>query len=149
MDKTPAEIIDRFFIETGIIHQLTSAMIENHLPGRMSSTQFGLIGHLARRPAGETPLQLARAFQVPKTTMTHMIAGLEKLGFISLHANPSDARSKIVQATPHGITFLQEKTSAVMEENADLIQAIGLDAFAAAVPHLERIREALDSARDT
>ena len=61
----------RFFTEVGIINQLISTKLEAFLPGRMTATQFGILGHLVRRPEGETPLQLSNAFQVPKTSMTH------------------------------------------------------------------------------
>ena len=149
MDEETLAKLSRFFTEVGIINQLASALVEKHLPGRMSSTQFGLLGHLARRPAGETPLQLANAFQVPKTTMTHMLAVLEDHKLIEIGPNPEDARSKIVRATEAGGHFLTTKTADLASELAPIIAAIGPDTLTDPLPNLEKIREALDAQRDT
>ena len=65
MDDTATQTVFRFFTEVGIIHQLGRALIEARLPPDLTATHFGLVGHLSRRPEGETPLQLARAFQLP------------------------------------------------------------------------------------
>lgn len=54
------------FTETGIIAQLISTLLESRLPKGMVAAQFGVLNHLTSRPDGQTPLQLARAFQVPK-----------------------------------------------------------------------------------
>ena len=148
MDEETQAKISRFFTEVGIINQLASNLIEKHLPGRMSATQFGLLGHLARRPEGETPFQLATAFQLPKTTMTHMLSVLEDLKLISIHPNPTDARSKIVKATAAGGHFLATKTAAVGTEIAPLIAAVGPERFTDPLPNLETIRQALDAQRD-
>ena len=78
MDDKATRTVFRFFTEVGIIHQLGRALIEARLPPDLTATHFGLVGHLSRRPEGETPLQLARAFQLPKTTMTHMLKVLQR-----------------------------------------------------------------------
>ncbi|MEM8729347.1 MAG: MarR family transcriptional regulator [Pseudomonadota bacterium] len=140
--------VNRFFTEVGIIHQLISSKLEAFLPGRMTSTQFGILGHLSRRPEGETPLQLSIAFQVPKTSMTHMLAGLVANGFIVLAANPDDKRSKIARTTPGGHRFLGETTQAISSALAPVLAELGGEPFAASLPDLTRIREALDKERD-
>jgi DNA-binding MarR family transcriptional regulator len=68
-------------------------------------SHFGVVSHLIRVRDGATPLELARAFQVPKTTMTHTLAGLEKHGFVEMRPNPDDKRSKQVWLTQKGTTF--------------------------------------------
>lgn len=138
----------RFFTEVGIINQLISTEIEAHLPGRMTATQFGILGHLSRRPVGSTPLQLSNAFQVPKTSMTHMLMGLERLGFIDLAPNPDDKRSKIARTTDDGVRFLDLITGRVTARLAPVIDEVGRESFLAALPHLSRIRDALDRARE-
>ena len=148
MDEKTTEIINRFFIEIGIINQLSNTLVESCLPGRMSSTQFGILGHLARRPSGETPLQLAHAFQVPKTTMTHMLAGLEAQGLIELRANTADKRSKIAASTPKGFDFLVNTTSKIVEVFLPALEGIDPKVFADSLPNLEIIREKMDTARD-
>ena len=147
MTHDPATIY-RFFTEVGIINQLSSAKLESFLPGRMTSTQFGLLGHLSRRPEGETPLQLARAFQVPKTSMTHMLAGLETAGLVTIAPNAADKRSKIVQITPEGGVFLDQRMAEIGASLGPIMAQLGTTPFAEALPHLEQIRIALDAERD-
>lgn len=148
MDSDKGQMIFRVFTEIGIINQLISTEIERHLPDRMSSTQFGLLGHLIRRPKGETPLQLAKAFQVPKTSMTHMLAGLEQRNLIELTVNPNDARSKIARATGSAGAFLQTALEKMGPGIAQVWDEIGETPFTTALPALEEIRVALDKARD-
>lgn len=140
--------VSRFFTEVGIIQQLISTRLESLLPGRMSATQFGILGHLSRRPDGETPLQLSNAFQVPKTSMTHMLGVLQKLEFVSIEPHPEDGRSKVARATIKGQQFLQECLGRMNQELAPVMSALSAQPFIDALPHLQRIREALDHERD-
>lgn len=138
----------RFFTEVGIIDQLISTKLESLLGGRITATQFGILNHLSRRPEGRTPLQIAQSFQVPKTTVTHMLAGLEKAGFIAVTPNPADKRSKIARLTSEGGEFLGTSAQVIGADLGPTLASIGIEAFADALPHLERIREALDQERD-
>ena len=138
----------RFFTEIGIIQQLISTKLESLLPGRMSATQFGILGHLSRRPQGETPLQLSNAFQVPKTSMTHMLSVLEKQRFISITPHPQDGRSKIAIITKRGQKFLSTCMEQMSHQLAPVLSTLSIDPFLDALPHLERVREALDEERD-
>ena len=147
MTHDPATIY-RFFTEIGIINQLSSAKLESFLPGRMTSTQFGLLGHLSRRPEGETPLQLANAFQVAKTSMTHSLSMLNKRALIEISPNPNDARSKIARATSEGQAFLAQTMAELETALAPILQDIGFAPFTDSLPHLETVRMALDKARD-
>ena len=81
-----------FFTEVGIINQLASRLLESHLPKGLLISHFGVVNHLMLRGDGHTPLAIANAQQVPKTTMTHTLAGLQKAGFIAFQPNPKDAR---------------------------------------------------------
>ena len=67
-----------FFNEIGIIAQLSRTLLEARLPDGMTAMHFFIVNHLIRVADGRTPLDLARAFQVPKTSMTHSLAGLER-----------------------------------------------------------------------
>ncbi|WP_425082498.1 MarR family winged helix-turn-helix transcriptional regulator [Ruegeria arenilitoris] len=137
----------RFFTEVGIINQLISTKLEAFLPGRMTATQFGILGHLVRRPEGETPLQLSNAFQVPKTSMTHMLSSLESHALITLEANPNDKRSKIARSTPRGAEFLKACMERMSEALDPVLYELGFDPFRNSLPNLTLIREALDSER--
>ncbi len=148
MDKDAAQMLYRFFTEVGILYQLNRTMIEARLPGTMTTTHFGLLGHLSRRPDGETPMQLANAFQVPKTSMTHMIAVLEKRGLIAVEPNPEDKRSKIVQVTAEGAAFHRQKLGELMPEMMRVLEQTGVEVFEMAQPMLAEIREVMDRMRD-
>lgn len=142
------KVIYRFFTEVGIIQQLMDTKLESILPGRMSSTQFGILGHLCQRSQGETPLQLSNAFQVPKTSMTHMLVSLEKKSLISIEPNPVDGRSKVACATKTGHTFLQESVQQIGKDLSPVLAELSTKPFREALPNLQRIREALDQERD-
>ncbi len=142
------ENVFRFFTEVGIIQQLISTKLESILPGRMSAMQFGILGHLCRRPDGETPLQLSNAFQVPKTSMTHMLASLEKHALISIEPHPQDGRSKVACATETGQTFLRESMATLSAQLAPVMKELTAKPFLESLGNLQRIREALDQERD-
>ena len=108
MDDDSTHNVFRFFTEVGIIAQFSARLIEKNLPERITHLHFGLLGHMSRRPDGETPQQLAYAFQVPKTSMTHMIRVLEAEGYIEIVPNPEDARSKLAKITPKGGELLMQ-----------------------------------------
>ena len=148
MTQAPDQITYRFFTEVGIIFQLSTTLLEDHLPGRMTSREFGLLGHLVRRPEGRTPLQLASAFQLPKTSITHSVSMLEARGLVETVKNPEDARSKIVRAGDHAAKFVQDITTELNTRLAPLIQELGVETFADALPKLEAIRIAMDAERD-
>jgi len=94
-----------FIYEIGIINQIGTAFLETHLPNGLLVSHFGVVSHLIRVRDGATPLELARAFQVPKPTMTLTLAGLEKHGLVEMRPNPVDKRSKQVWLTTAGKQF--------------------------------------------
>lgn len=148
-EETNQQVVYSFFTEVGIINQLISTKLESMLPGRMSATQFGILGHLSRRPRGETPLQLSNAFQVPKTSMTHMLSVLEQLQLISLAPHPDDGRSKVAKTTKKGAMFLQQTNMEMGNALAPVLSNLSDTPFKKALPHLERVRIALDEERDS
>ena len=83
----PDDNLDPFFaliVEVGIINQISTAFLEARLPDGLLVSHFSVVNHLIRVRDGSTPLELARAFQVPKTSMSHTLAGLEKNGFVEI-----------------------------------------------------------------
>ncbi len=136
------------FNEIGIISQLSRASFEARLPEGMVLPHFSVINHLIRVRDGRTPLQLARAFQVPKTSMTHTLAGLEKRGLVEMRANPDDARSKQVWLTEAGRTFRDEAIASLTPDVAGISDALEPDEVAEMIATLARLRKRMDSARD-
>ncbi len=134
--------------EIGIIHQLATALFEARLPKGVLVSHFAVLNHLTRVRDGATPLQLAQAFQVPKTTMTHTLSGLEKRGWVDLRPNPDDKRSKQVWLTQAGRAF---RAQAIADLAPDLARIARDNPGLAerALPDLTALRQYLDSTRDT
>lgn len=148
MDEANLQSVYRFFTEAGIISQFGNTLIERHLPERMTHQHFGLLGHISRRPEGSTPQQLAYAFQIPKTSMTHMIRVLETLGYIEIAANPRDARSKVAQITKAGGQLLVSTLQVAAKDIATMNPPMDHALIKGLLPDLQAAREQLDAARD-
>ncbi|KNG95219.1 MarR family winged helix-turn-helix transcriptional regulator [Pseudaestuariivita atlantica] len=136
------------FNEIGILSQLSRTVLEARLPEGLLVSHFGVLNHLIRVQDGQTPLRLARAFQVPKTSMTHTLAGLEKRALIEMRVNPEDARSKCVWITEAGRDV---RDRAIRDISADMEAMVGEfapDRVARLVPELAELRKILDAARD-
>ncbi len=137
------------FNEIAIIDQLGRAMLEARLPDGLIQPHFAVVSHLIRVADGCTPLELARAFQVPKTTMTHTIAGLERHGLVEVRPNPDDGRSKRVWLSPAGRAFRDRAILDLAPIFERLKAALPPEAAAAMMPGLETLRMFLDAARET
>lgn len=136
------------FTEIAIIEQLARARLEACLPAGFLQSHFGVLLHLARGRDGATPLDLARAFQVPKTTMSHTLAGLHRHGLVRFAGNPRDGRSKRVFVTDAGRAFRDAAIATMQQDMAPLAAAFPPDQAAALLPALRRLRETLDALRD-
>lgn len=136
------------YSEIGIIAQLTASLLERRLPRGMVAAQFAVLNHLSNRPAGCTPLHLARAFQVPKTSMTHSLSALRRAGFVETLPNPEDGRSKIVRITPAGAQFRTATLAAIAPEVAAHNAPLEPDTMDRLLPLLRHLRITLHRARD-
>lgn len=146
-DRAHADLF-AVFNEIGIIEQLARAMFESRLPDGVTVPHFGVLNHLVRVADGRTPLEIARAFQVPKTSMTNTLAGLERRGLVEMRPNPEDGRSKRVWLTAAGRAFREEAIGALGPELAALDRELGGARVAAVLPELARLRAWLDRRRD-
>lgn len=135
--------------EAGIIAQLATALLETRLPKGMVAAQFSVLNHLASRPDGQTPLRIARAFQVPKTSMTHSLGVLQRAGLVETAPNPEDGRSKLVRITQAGRAFRADVLAALAPDMARSLSALEAGTLEALLPRLIHLREVLDAARDT
>lgn len=138
-----------FFTEIGIISQLSRALLEQRLPDGATVAHYGVLNHLIRVSDGRTPLDLARAFQVPKTTMSHTLAGLEKRGFIEMRPNEKDSRSKRVWLTDAGRDFRNSAVGLLAADIERLSKSIDVKTVEALVPELAKIRKVLDEDRNS
>jgi DNA-binding MarR family transcriptional regulator len=146
MDRVP--LYFAFFNEIGIIAQLSRAAFEARLPDGVTQPHFAVLNHLIRVADGRTPLELARAFQVPKTSMTNTLAGLEARGFVETRPNPKDRRSKNVWLTPEGRRFRDEAIGLLVPTMEAFARRFPSGEIGELVPKLTEIRAFLDAARD-
>ncbi|PWJ22412.1 MarR family winged helix-turn-helix transcriptional regulator [Jannaschia seohaensis] len=136
------------FNEVAIVAQLSRTMFEARLPDGAGVPHFSLVNHLTRVRDGQTPLALARAFQVPKNTMTHTISGAVKHGWVVLKPHPTDGRSKTVWLTEAGRAFRKEAIAALAPDLAEVNAATTPEDRAALLERLTELRVFLDAYRD-
>lgn len=136
------------FNEIAIISQLSGRMLEARLPKGFLVSHFAVLNHLAKLGDGRTPLAIARAFQVPKPTMTHTLAGLADAGLVRFAANPQDGRSKCVMLTDKGRRFREDAIARLKPDFAQLSRQFKPEAISGALPLLAELRAYLDKARE-
>ena len=148
MPDTSTAIFFEVFNEIGIIEQLSRAILEARLPHGLIAPHFTVLNHLCRVADGRTPMDMARAFQVPKTSMTHTLKGLESHGLVELRPNAEDGRSKRVWLTQAGRALRDQVIADLGPEFAKLAQGFDMDRLIAIRPVLSDLRQYLDAARD-
>jgi DNA-binding MarR family transcriptional regulator len=134
--------------EIGIIAQLSRSMMEARLADGVSMPQFALLNHLVRVGDGWTPQRLARAFQVPKTSMTNTLSGLADRGLVEVRPNPEDGRSKLVFLTEAGRLFREQAMIAVLPDLQSIEARLSADKAEALLPGLVHLRQLMDQARN-
>lgn len=137
------------FTEIGIIEQLSRALLEARLPKGLIAPHFAALNHLMPVGDGATPIQMARAFQVPKTSMTHTISGLVKHGLVDVRPNPDDRRSKCVWLTDTGRALRAQVIADLAPEFQGLATQFDTSRLADILPVLADLRGFLDNHRNT
>lgn len=148
MDNESRLLYFTFFNEIGIIAQLSRAMMEVKLPDGYGLPHFSVLNHLIRVGDGRTPVQIATAFQVPKTTMTHTISGLTKGALVEVRPNPMDKRSKRVWLTDAGRAFRNNAIAQLDPDMQEFAKRFPAERISSLVPELQEIRIYLDAARN-
>ncbi len=138
----------RLFTEISILEQLSRTALQKRLPEGVLFSHFTVLNHLVRVQDGRTPIEIAKTFQIPKTTMTHTLSGLEKAGFIEMRTNESDARSKRVWLTDNGRDLLETIIRSTAEGVKGLDQLYSVDRVKAILPELEALRKIMDERRE-
>lgn len=148
MDNRDLGLYFVFFNEIGIIEQLGRSLLEAKLPKGILISHFSVLNHLIRVQNGQTPLVLARAFQVPKTTMTHTLTVLERHALIEVRPNPRDKRSKNVFITAAGRALREQAIADMAPDLAAVSERFPADKMSKIVPYLAEVRQFLDTYRD-
>ena len=148
MDEAETGLYFRLFNEIGIIDQLGRTLLEARLPAGLLASHFAILNHLVRLGDGRTPLAIANAFQVPKTTMTHSLGVLERHGLIRLAPNPADGRSKLVGITEEGRALRDRTIAAFAPVVEGARHVLTPEEVEAILPALARLRAHLDESRE-
>ena len=137
----------QFMTEIGIIHQLGSTVMERSLTDGLTLPQFAVLNHLVRLGDQQSPVELARAMQVTKATMSSTLGRLERKGLVAGNPNPDDGRSRRIAITPRGRKVRDRAITAVAGHIADIEKEIGTAALENGLPLLRKMRTLLDRAR--
>lgn len=136
------------FNEIGIIEQLSRTKLEARLPKGLIAPHFTVLNHLIRVADGRTPVELARAFQLPKTSVTHTVSVLQKRGLVDVRPNPNDGRSKCVWLTDAGRQLRDDTISALSQDFEALLLPFGPERLLDILPTLRDLRVLLDEDRN-
>lgn len=138
----------RVMNEIGIIDQLGRTLFERAMPHGLTVPQFVVLNHFVRLGGDRSPLELARAFQVTKATMTSTLQRLEAKGFIVATPDPDDGRAKRIAITATGRKVRYQAIAAIADDLAEIEKAIGGRKLEAALPFLASLRTFLDRRRN-
>ena len=142
----PAEVF-AFFTEIGIINQLSTAMLASALPDGVHPSHFAITNHLYRVGDGSTPVRIAAAMQVTKTTMSHSLKVLADRDLIRISPDPKDGRAKKVFLTLKGRAFRDDAIRRVSKKFGGLLQVEHHDIMRRLQSDLEALRKHLDANR--
>ncbi len=146
-DQANAAEVFAFFTEIGIISQLSTALLAKTLPDDVHPSHFAIVNHLYRVGNGWTPVRIAAAMQVTKTTMSHSIKVLEGRGLIELRPDPEDGRAKQVFITEKGRAFRQKAIQKVVARFGHVLEPEHRAFMTRILGDLETLRRHLDENR--
>jgi len=148
MSRAPQDRPDiQVFAEIAAIDQLATTRIERALPAGLTKAQFMVLDRLARRGGGETPAELARAFQLTKGALTNSLSRLAAAGLISVAGDKDDGRKKRATVTEAGVAAHREALIALRPITESARQAFPEREFAQALSFLQAIKGWLEQNR--
>ena len=129
-------------------HRFGDVLARRELTEELALEVTGIGRRLMRVADGRTPVELARAFQVPKTTMTHSVGILEKHGLVAVRPNPNDGRSKCVWITDEGRALRDRTIAALAPEFGTMLAKLDTGRLLSILPVLTELRIHLDTHRN-
>ena len=123
MDAQQIEIADR--LHSAAIHLLRRLRKVDEATG-LSAARLSALSVLVF--GGPTTVgALARAEQVSAPTMSRLLSGLERDGFVAREADEEDARAVRVRATTKGTRVLQQGRERRVTELVDLLEGLSAE----------------------
>lgn len=125
------------------LSRVVSRHYEVHLaPTGLKNTQYSLLSYVVKlgpMAAGE----LAAAMQLDASTLTRNLKPLVDQGLVEVVADPSDARSRIVQATAPGVALRASAQRAWKQAQLALNERLGIERVTALHRLLDSCMDAL------
>ena len=145
MENERQNLYFSFYTEIGVLAQLSRAAFETRLMDGVTMPHFCVLNHLIGTGDGITPLALARAFHVPKTSMTNTLSGLESRRLVAMRPNPKDGRSKCIWLTDKGRRFHSSSLTTLKPVLNRMADSYPADEIVSLVNELMRLRRFLES----
>jgi DNA-binding MarR family transcriptional regulator len=119
--------------------------------GRANQAPRGALSHaqylLVERLLDASPVavcQLADCAAVAQPTATRMLAGLEREGVVTRHADVADRRIALIELTAHGRAVAAAKREEIMAVRAQIFAGIPADQRREAAELLDRLAGAVE-----
>jgi DNA-binding MarR family transcriptional regulator len=104
----------------------------------VTRVQWLLLRYLYRKPR-RTIGQLAAHLDVRQSTMSQMLDRLQKANLIARQTDVQDARIKLVELTPIGITFIHQTEATWMEALAEPFESFTKEEKVSLVALMEKL----------
>jgi len=149
MGSAEADRDEQSLASAAAVYGLLSTLLRR-IPRDISLTSLATLSTLDRTGAKKIT-ELAAIEGVTQPSMTTLIAGLERAGFVERSGDPNDRRVSMVSITTAGRDYIRRRRQAGTEAFAALVAELPPDeaaALAAAAPALTRLREIDNPQRD-
>ena len=107
------------------------------------SAAGGLVLGILRDHGTMSPSELGERLIVTRATVTGLLDSLERRGFVSRSANPTDRRGLLVEITPAGLAVVQELRTIVHRNEKDWMSVLSDSELRTYVDLLHRIQDRL------
>jgi DNA-binding MarR family transcriptional regulator len=133
-------------LEFSLLVSRTNAELARRLDRRLGSLHglsfmdFTVLNELARDGSGKVRrVDLAERLGLTQSAVTRILLPLEKIGLVSRHPDPNDARVGYAALTKAGRTLWEDATETAEESCGDLLSGIADEEFEAAMGAFDRI----------
>jgi DNA-binding MarR family transcriptional regulator len=107
------------------------------------SAAGGLVLGILRDHGTMSPSELGERLIVTRATVTGLLDSLERRGFVSRSANPTDRRGLLVELTPAGLAVVQELRTIVHRNERDWMSVLSDEELRTYVDLLHRLQDRL------
>jgi len=133
-------------LELALLVSRTNAELTRRLDRRLgalhgiSFVDFSVLNELGREPSHLRRVDLAERMGLTQSAVTRILLPLEKIGLVSRHPDPNDARVGYAALTKTGRVMLENASETAEELCGELISGIKDEEFEAAMAVFRRIR---------